>query len=232
MVSTMGERRMLIGGKLVDSESGATFDNVNPATEEVIAEVAAADPKDVDDAVAATSWLAEHAADVGASGPLFVGGDSAGGNLSALVAIAARDRGGPTLAGQVLIYPGTDLTASFPSIQRLANAPILPKTSIDAFRAHYLGEVVADDDPRVSPFHVQDLSGLAPALVQTAEHDPLVDEGRAYADRLAEAGVEVRYTRYLGMPHGFVSLPGVCSAAHQAVDEMVSFIGDVASRAS
>lgn len=181
-------------------------------------------PAAVDDAIAATAWLAEHQTEVGATGPVFVGGDSAGGNLSALVAIAARDGRTPPVAGQLLIYPMTDLTMSCPSIDRLADAPILPRTSIAAFRAHYLGGGTAADDPVVSPLFVEDLSGVAPALVQTAEHDPLVDEGHAYADRLADAGVPVRRTCYVGMPHGFVSLPGLCPPAHQAVAEMVDFI--------
>jgi acetyl esterase/lipase len=181
-------------------------------------------PAAVDDALAATAWLAEHADEVGATGPVFVAGDSAGGNLSALVSIAARDGRIPPVAGQLLIYPGTDLTMSFPSIDRLADAPILPRASMAAFVGYYLSGGIAPDDPRVSPFHVDDLTGVAPALVQTAEHDPLVDEGHAYADRLAAAGVPVRRTCYVGMPHGFVSLPGLCPPAHQAVAEMVDFI--------
>lgn len=187
-------------------------------------------PAAVDDAIAATAWLAEHGAKVGATGPVFVAGDSAGGNLSALVAIAARDGRVPSVAGQLLIYPGTDLTMSFPSIDRLADAPILPRASIAAFRAHYLAGGVAGDDPTVSPFHVDDLVGVAPALVQTAEHDPLVDEGHAYAARLADAGVSVRRTCYVGMPHGFVSLPGLCPPAHQAVAEMVDVIRSTVSQ--
>ena len=181
-------------------------------------------PAAVEDAIAATTWLAEHAEEVGATGPVFVGGDSAGGNLSTLVAIAARDAGTPELAGQVLIYPGTDLTMSHPSITRLADAPIIGHGAIPTFLDHYLADEVAGDDPRVSPMAVEDLSGLAPALVQVAEHDPLVDEGTAYAARLREAGVDVRFTHYVGQPHGFVSLPGLCPAAHQAVAEIAEFV--------
>ena len=181
-------------------------------------------PAAVDDAVAATRWVAANAGSLGASGPLVVAGDSAGGNLAALVAVAARDAGDLELAGQALVYPGTDLTSSFSSIRELADAPILTRDDIDAFLAHYLADGIAGDDPRVSPWFVEDLTGLAPALVQTAEHDPLRDEGTAYADRLAEAGVPTRHTRYVGVPHGFLSLPGICPVAHQALAELVDVV--------
>jgi acetyl esterase len=178
-------------------------------------------PAGVEDCIAATAWLAEHAAEIGATGKIAVMGDSAGGNLAALVAIAAREGGGPQISAQVLIYPAVDLTLSFPSIRELADAPILDLAEIEAFRAHYLGPDGDPADPRLSPWFVQDLSGLPPALVQTAEHDPLRDEGRAYADRLRGAGVPTRWTEYAGMPHGYVSLPGICRAAPQAVAEVV-----------
>jgi acetyl esterase/lipase len=182
------------------------------------------------DCIAATRWLAEHAAEVGATGPLVVTGDSAGGNLAALVAIAARDAGGPPIALQALIYPATDLTMSFPSTHELADAPIIGRADMDAFVRHYLGPDGDPADPALSPFHVEDLTGVAPALVQTAEHDPLRDEGRAYAERLRDAGVPTRWTEYAGMPHGFVSLPGVCRSAPQAVAEIAQAIGALESR--
>lgn len=182
-------------------------------------------PAAVEDCVAAASWLAGQASGLGATGPLVVAGDSAGGNLAALVSIAARDAGGPDIAFQALVYPGVDLTRSFPSITELADAPILTREDIDAFVDHYLdGSGVAPDDPRVSPWFAEDLTGVAPALVQTAEADPLRDEGRAYADRLRDAGVPTRHTEYVGMPHGFLSLPGICPAARQAVAEIVQAI--------
>ncbi len=181
-------------------------------------------PAATEDAIAATRWIADHAAELGATGPLVVAGDSAGGNLAALVAIAARDAGDLDVAGQALVYPGVDLTTSFPSIRELADAPILTREDIDAFRGHYLADEVDPADPRVSPWFVDDLAGVAPALVQTAEHDPLRDEGTAYADRLAAAGVSTRHTRYVGVPHGFLSLPGICPAAHQALAELVTFV--------
>jgi acetyl esterase/lipase len=178
-------------------------------------------PAAVEDAVAATRWLADHGDELGAAGPLAVMGDSAGGNLAALVAVAARDEGGPTIAHQVLIYPAVDLTLSFPSIHELRDAPILTHEDLRAYVDHYLGEHTDPADPRVSPWFVADLSGLPPALVLTAEHDPLRDEGRAYAARLREAGVPTRWTEYAGMPHGFTTLPGLCRSAPQAVAEIV-----------
>ena len=181
-------------------------------------------PASVDDAIAATAWLVDRAEEVAAPGPVVVAGDSAGGNLAALVAIAARDGQVARLDGQALIYPGVDLTMSFPSITELADAPILTRTDTATFKAHYLGDTADPTDPALSPWFVEDLAGVAPALVQTAEQDPLRDEGTAYAERLTEAGVPTRHTRYVGVPHGFVSLPGVCSPAHQAVAEIVDFV--------
>jgi acetyl esterase/lipase len=178
-------------------------------------------PAAFDDCMAATRRLAERADALGASGPLAVMGDSAGGNLAALVAIAARDEDGPAIAHQVLIYPAVDLTMSFPSIRALADAPILTYRSMRAYVDHYLGDLADPADPRISPWFVEDLGGLPPALVQTAEHDPLRDEGRAYARRLRDAGVAARWTEYAGMPHGFTTLPGICRSAPQAVAEIV-----------
>jgi acetyl esterase/lipase len=178
-------------------------------------------PAAFEDCSAATGWLAAHADELGAGGPIAVMGDSAGGNLAALVAIAARDAGGPAIAHQVLIYPSVDLTQSFPSIEELRDAPLLTAADIRAVTAHYLSAGVDPADPWVSPWFVEDLSGLPPTLLQTAEHDPLRDEGRAFARRLREAGVATRWTEYAGMPHGYVSVPGVCRSAGQAVAEIV-----------
>ncbi len=182
-------------------------------------------PAAPDDGNAVARWLlGEDGGDaLGAPGPLVVAGDSAGGNLAALAAIAVRDANLDGLVAQLLVYPGTDLTSSMPSVAELDDEPVLSRPDIDAFLAHYLPDDVAGDDPRVSPLFVEDLSGLAPACVQTAEFDPLKDEGVAYAARLVEAGVAVRHTEYVDMPHGFVSLPGLLPSARQAVAELVQF---------
>lgn len=185
-------------------------------------------PAAADDAIAAMSWVAENRQEIGATGPLAVAGDSAGGNLAAVAAIAARDSG-LDLAGQVLIYPGVDLTLSFRSVHVLTNEPILTRQDIDTFRMHYLSGGIDPADPRVSPWFA-DVAGVAPALVQTASHDPLVDEGDAYARKLEEAGVLVRHTRYVDVPHGFLSLPGIVPAARQALSEIVTFLTERTTR--
>lgn len=180
-------------------------------------------PAATEDAVAAARWLLDGPGPDGLTGPVLVAGDSAGGNLAALVAIAARDEGWARLVGQLLVYPATDLTMTTRSATTQTTEPILHRTDMEAFVGMYLADRVEPTDPRVSPLHVADVGGVAPACVQTAERDPLRDEGRAYARHLEAAGVPTRLTEYVGVPHGFVSLPGLTSAAAQAVAELVQF---------
>lgn len=182
-------------------------------------------PAAAEDAVAVARWLLADGgrATLGAPGPMVVTGDSAGGNLSALVALAVRDEGLPGLAAQLLVYPATDLTMTSRSANELTHEPILTRVDMEAFLGHYLADGSDPADPSISPLHAEDVAGLAPACIITAERDPLVDEGRAYAQRLADAGVPVRHTTYVDMPHGFVSLPGLTPMARQAVAEMVAF---------
>jgi acetyl esterase len=177
------------------------------------------------DCFAATRHLAAHPAALGRGleidpGRLAVMGDSAGGNLAAVVALLARDAGGPALVAQELIYPGTDATLASPSLYRLADAPALPLRSIRAYLALYLGEDGDPLDPLISPLLASSHRGLPPALIQTAEHDPLVDDGARYAAALQAAGVPVRYTCYLGTLHGYTSVAGICRAAGQARAEI------------
>ena len=189
-------------------------------------------PAAADDAIAVARWmLAEGGGEwLGADGPLVVAGDSAGGNLAALVALAVRDEGLSGLAAQLLVYPATDLTMTSPSATTLTDEPILTRQQMEDFVGLYLVRGIDAADPRVSPLHAPDVSGVAPACVQTAEHDPLRDEADVYAARLRDAGVTVRLTRYVDMPHGFVSMPGLVRQARQAVAELVQFarplIGD------
>jgi acetyl esterase/lipase len=179
-------------------------------------------PVAAEDCYAATVDVVARAAEWGADGSrLAVVGDSAGGNLAAVVSLMARDRGGPAIAFQGLLYPATDLTASSPSIDENAHAPVLTKRDVLAFRDHYLG----GQDPRnpsASPLLADDLSGLPPALVQVAEHDPIRDDGLRYAAALEAAGVPVRTTQYYGMPHGYLSFPHFCSAVPQAIGELAA----------
>jgi acetyl esterase/lipase len=173
-------------------------------------------PAAVDDSYAAVVWAAEHRAELGADGPLGVMGESAGGNLSAVVCLLARDRGGPAIAHQALLYPPTDMAS--PTVAT-ADTLIIPEPEIRAYGRHYLGD--ADPrDSRASPLLAEDHSRLPPALIQVAEHDPLRDQGARYAAALRAAGVPVRLTEYVGMPHGYLNFPGVCRSAPQALAEL------------
>lgn len=179
-------------------------------------------PAAVDDCWSALLGVVERADRLGADAErIAVVGDSAGGNLAAVVAQLARDRSGPRLAFQGLIYPATDLTLGSASLDENAHAPILTKADALAFRAHYLaGHDPAD--PLVSPLLAADLTGLPPALIQVAEHDPLRDDGLRYAAALERAGVPVRSTVYPGMPHGFLAFPRLSRSAPQALDELTA----------
>lgn len=178
-------------------------------------------PAAVDDAWDGLVWTAGHARELGADPErLAVMGDSAGGNLAAVVSQQARDEGGPCIRHQTLIYPSTDLRHEHAPGPEHDRAVMLPRRDRLAYRAHYLGDWTDLADPRLSPICAPSLAGLPPALVITAEHDPLRDEGRRYADRLADAGVDVRLTDYVGMAHGFLSVPGLASGARQALDEI------------
>ncbi|WP_051683954.1 alpha/beta hydrolase [Blastococcus sp. URHD0036] len=177
-------------------------------------------PAAAEDSYRALVDIAARAAEFGADGErLAVMGDSAGGNLAAVVALMARDRSGPRISLQVLLYPATDMTFASPSITENADAPILSEAEMVAFRAHYLGDQNARD-PYASPLLARDHSGLPPALVQVAEHDPIRDDGLRYAAALEAAGVPVRTTTYVGMPHGYLSFPKICRSAPQALGEV------------
>ena len=175
-------------------------------------------PAAADDAWAATRWIVANAGALGVDATrLAVGGDSAGGNLAAVVALMARDAGGPAIALQVLIYPVTDLGAESASYDAFADGYQLTRESMRWFRAHYLGAPSDGGDWRASPLRATSLAGLPPALIVTAGFDPLRDEGEAYAARLREAGVLVDYVCFGGMIHGFAAMGKVLGTAHRAV---------------
>ncbi len=179
-------------------------------------------PAAADDCFAALIDLVGRAAEFDADPQrLGVMGDSAGGNLAAVVSLMARDYMGPTISFQALLYPATDLTLTSPSLQENANAPILTREDAVAYRDHYLG---GQDpaQPYASPLLALDHTGLPPALVQVAEHDPIRDDGLRYAAALRNAGVPVRTTTYVGMPHGYLSFPKLCRSAPQALAELSS----------
>jgi acetyl esterase/lipase len=180
-------------------------------------------PAAVDDCYAALEWAAGNAASLGADPRrLAVMGDSAGGNLAAVVCLLARDHAGPAIAHQALLYPCTDLVLDSPSMTRNKDEPILSRGDMVAFRGHYLGPDADASDWRVSPLRADDHAGLPPALIQVADHDVLHDDGVRYAGALAAAGVAVRLTEYVGTPHGYLTLPGICRAATQALAELTT----------
>ena len=178
-------------------------------------------PAAVDDAIAATKWIAENANELGIdAGRLTVGGDSAGGNLAAVVAIAARDGNGPAISGQVLIYPAIDFAMTHPSHSEPETSILLTHTVIKWFRDHYLNGTADVHDWRASPARAQTLIGLPPAYVLTAGADPLRDEGDEYAKRLKEAGVSVTYRHFPGQFHGFFTMGKLLDQANVAASEI------------
>ena len=180
-------------------------------------------PAAVEDSYAATSWVAEHASELhGDATRLAVGGDSAGGNLAAVTTQLARKQGGPSIFFQFLIYPATDqYPASMQRKSFIENGEdyFLTSEGMRRFLNHYLERPEQGSDPRFAPLLAKDLSGLPPALIITAEYDPLLDEGELYAQRLQEAGVPVTLKRYDGMIHGFFSMAGVIDHSNTAIDE-------------
>jgi acetyl esterase len=175
-------------------------------------------PAAVEDAWAATAWVAEHAASIGGDPDrIAVGGDSAGGTLATACAIRARDHG-LRLALQLLVYPVTDHRFDTASYEECAEGYGLTRDAMRWYWAQYLGP---DDgsSPEASPLRAADLAGLAPAHVVTAEYDPLRDEAEAYAARLEEAGVPVRLDRCEGLIHGFLRMPGTIRRADAVLDD-------------
>jgi acetyl esterase len=177
-------------------------------------------PAAVEDSYAALAWAAANAADLGAGGPVGVMGESAGGTLAAVVCLMAKERGGPAVAHQALIYPAVDLTTKFDSANTDPHAPFLSAADRAAYNRLYLGPDGDPAHPWVSPVFAADHTGLPPALIQVGEHDPLREGGARYAALLRAAGVPVRFTEYVGVPHGFVNFPGLSRAAHQALAEV------------
>lgn len=183
-------------------------------------------PAASDDCLAATRWVALHATELAADPDrLAVGGDSAGGNLATVTALRIRDEGGPPLCGQLLIYPVADYHTP-PTSSYLANANgyLLTRDMMIWFWEHYLNHAGEAEDPRAAPLRAPDLSGLPPALVITAEFDPLRDEGERYAERLRQAGVPVVLSRYSGMIHGFLLFGELFEESRRAMNEAIAWL--------
>jgi acetyl esterase len=193
-------------------------------------------PAAVEDCYAALSWAAAHAAELGAGaddgagaaggvGRIGVMGESAGGNLAAVVSLAARDRGGPAIAHQALLYPATDMSDSgtaIPAARASRNPAFVHADEMEAYRRMYLAADGDATNPLASPMLAPSHEGLPPALVLVGEHDPLRQDGTRYAEKLRSAAVPVRFTEYLGMPHGFLNFPGLCRSAPQALAELLA----------
>ena len=182
-------------------------------------------PAAVDDCYAVTLWASEHAEELGGDPQrLAVIGDSAGGNLAAAVALMARDRKAPQLAHQVLVYPMLDWNGDSASHREMGPDYYLKHEEVMYYWGEYLADASQGREPYASPSFAADFSGLAPALIATAEFDPLRDEGEAYADSLAAAGVSVIKHRYDGMFHSFWSFLGILPAATELRDEVAAFL--------
>jgi acetyl esterase len=178
-------------------------------------------PVPLDDCYAATRWVFDNASALGLdSGRIGVIGDSAGGNLAAAVTLRARDENGPQLAYQVLIYPAVQYGWDTPSALANAEGFLLQRASMEYFWNHYVRNPRDGMNPYCSPLVAEDHSGLPPALIVSAEFDPLCDDGRNYADKLAAAGVSVKFRLYKGMIHGFLWMSGVLDQSKALLDEI------------
>jgi len=185
-------------------------------------------PTAAEDAIAATKWIAANAQTFGIdAAQISVGGDSAGGNLAAVVALAARDGDGPKLAGQVLIYPATDFAMTHPSHSEPETSILLTHSVIKWFCAQYLGDTPDIDNWKASPARAETLAGLPPSYVMTAGADPLRDEGDEYAARLNQDGVAVAYRHFPGQFHGFFTMGKLLPQANVALTEIAGWLKTV-----
>jgi acetyl esterase len=188
-------------------------------------------PAAADDCYAALVWASQHGAELrGDPARLAIAGDSAGGNLTCVVALMARDKGGPRLAFQLPIYPVTDHAFDTPSYRENATGYLLERDAMEWFWNHYLGKPADGAEAYASPLRAKDLRALPPALVITAEFDPLRDEGEAYAKRLREAGVEAKLHRFDGMIHGFFGMSAIMDKAKAAMAESCEALAQAFAR--
>lgn len=182
-------------------------------------------PAAVEDSWTALAWVGEHLTDIaGAEVPLIVGGDSAGGNLAAVMTLRAREKGGPRISRQVLVYPVTDADFTRPSYTEAENQTLLTTEFMSWFWDQYVPDLDRRRNPEACPLHAEDLSGLPPALIITASHDVLRDEGEAYARKLEEAGVPVHHRCWDGQMHGFITMLDVLPASSEVIDFIVETV--------
>lgn len=181
-------------------------------------------PAGIEDAADALVWLAEMGHTLGGDvSDIAVGGDSAGGNFAAVVSQKARNDKGPAISKQLLIYPAVDMSKTYPSAERFSNNPILSKKDMDWFAEMYLDDEAQTKDPTCSPL-LGDLHNLPPAFILTAEYDPLLDQGNAYAKALKENGNAVTIKEYPRQLHGFMTFAGVSGQADQAFKDAAAFL--------
>jgi acetyl esterase len=175
-------------------------------------------PAPLEDCWDALCWVAEQYPEL----PLILGGDSAGGNLTAVCTLRARDRGGPQLALHVLVYPATDHDRTRPSFEQYGSGPetFMTTGEVEWFWNHYINDPSAAESAETSPLRADDLSRLPPAIVLTAEYDPLRDEGLAYIERLRAAGVPVTHHHYADMIHAFFEFVNMFERADEAIAQV------------
>ncbi|MEG9861531.1 MAG: alpha/beta hydrolase [Parvularculales bacterium] len=184
-------------------------------------------PAAVDDAYAAAVWVEDNASTLDIDpGRIAVAGDSSGGNLAAVVARRVRDMGGPRLAFQLLFYPSTDVVNRRASYETFSEGFYLDSQTMEWFVSQYLPDEKDRSDPAASPLLAEDLSNLPPACIVTASHDMLLDEGKAYADALKEAGVTVEYRVCEGLVHGFLFFQGAVAAAREGARDAALVLTD------
>jgi acetyl esterase len=188
-------------------------------------------PAGLDDAAAAVQWTAQHAMELNAdASQIVVAGDSSGGNFAAALCLRFRDENGPHIAGQILYYPATDYhEPGTKSYQSFSEGYALTAADMAWFWDLYLPDKSAADNPYASPLRAKDLRGLPPALIITAEYDPLVDEAYAYATRLRESGVPTRYSCYEGTVHGFLIVPALAEDTRRAIRETNEWLQSVSA---
>jgi acetyl esterase len=175
-------------------------------------------PAGLEDGHAAILWMAAHTEEIHGDGRLAIGGEDSGGNLAAVLTHELRDRGEIEPDFQVLIYPQTDLTLSHHSVDQYANGYLLEKEALDWYISQYVPQEMSRSDPRVSPLFQKNFNKLAPALIISAECDPLRDEAKAYADRLDKSSTPVTFHCYPGMVHGFFQMGGLIDEGKEAVE--------------
>ena len=189
-------------------------------------------PTAPNDAFTAAQWTADNLAELAhESAPIIIAGDSAGGNLTAVVAQRARDAGGPPISLQIMAYPVTDCDLDTPCYTDPENQLMLDRGAMVWFWDHYAPDVDSRKNPDASPMRAKDLSGLPPAVIFTAEHDVLRDEGEAYAERLREAGVPVQHKRFAGQMHGFFTMVNMLPGSADAIDYVVEAVDQHLSQA-